>query len=125
MLSVKIQGTDPNRVLFLKQEYEQAFDLAARPAVGEVACFQQVGPWNAAHETDTATAGWFICGDAYRVAGICDLVALVLGIAACENLTGLVIPLTSDLPPRCDNLAGRERCHAPQKPSTQRSAWNQ
>ena len=30
MLSVKIQGTDPNRVLFLKQEYEQAFDLAAQ-----------------------------------------------------------------------------------------------
>ena len=29
LLSVKIQGTDPNRVLFLKQEYEEQFDLAA------------------------------------------------------------------------------------------------
>lgn len=29
MLSVKIQGTDPNRVLFLQQEYEKQFDLAA------------------------------------------------------------------------------------------------
>jgi len=30
MLSVKIQGTDPNRVLFLQQEYERQFDLAAQ-----------------------------------------------------------------------------------------------
>jgi len=29
MLSIKIQGTDPNRVLFLQQEYEKQFDLAA------------------------------------------------------------------------------------------------
>ena len=28
-MSVKIQGTDPNRVLFLKQDYEDQFALAA------------------------------------------------------------------------------------------------
>ena len=30
LLSVKIQGTDPNRVLFLKQDYEDQFNLAAQ-----------------------------------------------------------------------------------------------
>jgi hypothetical protein len=29
MLSIKIQGVDPNRILLLKQEYEAQFDLAA------------------------------------------------------------------------------------------------
>jgi hypothetical protein len=30
LMSVKIQGTDPNRVLFLKQDYEDQFTLAAQ-----------------------------------------------------------------------------------------------
>ena len=30
LMSVKIQGTDPNRVLFLKQDYEDQFNLAAQ-----------------------------------------------------------------------------------------------
>ena len=29
-LSIKIQGVDPNRVIGLKQDYEQQFDLAAQ-----------------------------------------------------------------------------------------------
>jgi hypothetical protein len=30
LMSVKIQGTDPNRVLFLKQDYEDQFNLASQ-----------------------------------------------------------------------------------------------